>query len=357
MAFRVAAGYGNLPNGNFSPVIFSKKAQIAFRKASVVDAITNSDYFGEISQFGDTVGIMKEPDIAINDYSRGLEMETQNLVDEDFQLTIDKAKYFRFYEDDIEAKHAHHDWLALASNKAAYDLKDNYDQDVLGYMSGYKQTANGVVASTVNDVVSGTKAIDTAGSDELLTSMKLNKGSFGSITTASAGDHSIPLAIRLPGATTVPTATVSPNDVVRRMALKLNQQNVPSDGRFLVIDPTILEMLCDEDSRFLNADFGESGSLRNGLILNSWQGFKVYMSNNLPAVGGGPGTTGTANQNTDYGVIVAGHSSAVATAEQISKTRTKEADKSFGTNVDGLHLYGRKILRPESLVTAKYNVA
>ncbi|WP_287716567.1 hypothetical protein [Microcystis sp. M31BS1] len=43
MAFPTAAGYGNLPLGNFSPVIFSKKAQLAFRKLSVVDAITNSD--------------------------------------------------------------------------------------------------------------------------------------------------------------------------------------------------------------------------------------------------------------------------------------------------------------------------
>ena len=49
MAFKTAAGYGNLPNGNFSPVIYSKQVQLAFRKNSIVEAITNSDYFGEIS--------------------------------------------------------------------------------------------------------------------------------------------------------------------------------------------------------------------------------------------------------------------------------------------------------------------
>lgn len=43
MAFPSAAGHGNLPNGNFSPVIYSKKAQLAFRKSSVVQAVTNSD--------------------------------------------------------------------------------------------------------------------------------------------------------------------------------------------------------------------------------------------------------------------------------------------------------------------------
>ena len=49
MAFKTATGYGNLPNGNFSPVIYSKKVQSAFRKTSVCEDITNSDYFGEIS--------------------------------------------------------------------------------------------------------------------------------------------------------------------------------------------------------------------------------------------------------------------------------------------------------------------
>ena len=60
MAFTTAAGYGNLPNGNFSPIIYSKQVQLAFRKGSVVEAITNSDYFGEIANFGDTVKVIKE---------------------------------------------------------------------------------------------------------------------------------------------------------------------------------------------------------------------------------------------------------------------------------------------------------
>lgn len=61
MAFPAAVGHGNLPNGNFSPVIFSKKAQLAFRKESTAMAITNNDYFGEIANVGDSVRIIKEP--------------------------------------------------------------------------------------------------------------------------------------------------------------------------------------------------------------------------------------------------------------------------------------------------------
>jgi hypothetical protein len=56
-------------------------------------------------------------------------------------------------------------------------------------------------------------------------------------------------------------------------------------------------------------------------------------------------------------LIVAGHDSAVATAEQINKTETYRDPDSFADIVRGMHLYGRKILRPEALVTAKYNLA
>ena len=39
MAFPKATGYQNLPNGNFSPVIYSQQVQLAFRKSSVVEGL------------------------------------------------------------------------------------------------------------------------------------------------------------------------------------------------------------------------------------------------------------------------------------------------------------------------------
>ncbi len=357
MAFQSAGGHGNLPNGNFSSVIYSKKVQLAFRKSTVVGDITNSDYFGEISAQGDTVKIIKEPEISVAAYARGQNITAQDLDDEDFSLVIDKSNYYAFKIDDIEEAHSHVNFMDLATNRAAYRLADQHDQEVLGYLTGYKQSDLHAQADTVNDTVNGTKAVATAGSDELLSSMKLKKGDFGNITTASAGDHSIPIAARLPGATALPTATISPAMLVARMARLLDQQQVDKQGRFIVVDPVFMEVLRDEDSRFMNADYGEAGGLRNGLVLNNFHGFRVYSSSNLPAVGTGPGTTGTANQNANFGALVAGHDSAVATAEQISKTETYRDPDSFADIVRGMHLYGRKILRPEALVTAKYNVA
>ena len=357
MAFDKAAGHGNLPNGNFSSIIYSKKTQNAFRKATVVGDITNSDYFGEIASQGDTVKIIKEPEISVSAYARGTTVSAQDLDDEDFSLTIDKANYFAFKMDDIEESHSHVNFMQLATDRAAYRLADQYDQEVLGYLSGYKQSALHSAADTVNDQVNGSKAVSTAGSDELLSSMKLKKGDFGNIITSSAGDHSIPVAARLPGATALPTATVSPAMIVSRMARLLDQQQVDTSGRWVVLDPIMLEILRDEDSRLLQTDWGESGGLRNGLVLKNFHGFRVYTSSNLPAVGTGAGTTGSANQNANYGVIVAGHDSAIATAEQINKTETYRDPDSFADIVRGMHLYGRKILRPEGIVTAKYNAA
>jgi len=356
MAFGVASGYTNLPNGNFSPVIYSKQVQLAFRKASIADAITNNDYFGEISNMGDTVKIIKEPEISVSAYLRGTTIAPQDLTDNDFSLVVDKANYFAFKVDDIEEAHSHVNFQSLASDRAAYRLADQYDQEVLGYLSGFAQSALHGSADTVNTTVNGTKANSSAGSDELLAANKLDRGDFGNITTAGAAGDAIPVAARLPGATALPTAYASPAMVVSRMARLLDAQNVPTTGRWIVIDPVMMEVLRDEDSRFLNADFGGSG-LQNGLVLNNFHGFRVHVSNNLPSVGSGAATTGTAAQQTDFGVIVAGHDSAVATAEQINKTETYRDPDSFADIVRGMHLYGRKILRPEALVTARYNLA
>jgi|TARA_R110002051_G_scaffold135862_1_gene208593 uncharacterized protein YqfB (UPF0267 family) len=357
MAFTTATGYGNLPNGNFSPVIYSKKVQLAFRKSTVCGDITNSDYFGEISSQGDTVKIIKEPEISVSQYARGTQVTAQDLEDEDFTLTVDKANYFAFKMDDIEEAHSHVNFMDLATNRAAYRLADQYDQEVLGYLSGYAQSAIHAVASALNTTVNGSKAVSTAGSNELLSSMQLHKSDFGNITTSAAGTHSIPITARMPGATSLPTATVSPAMIISRMKRLLDTQQVDSQGRWLVVDPVFMEILADEDSRLMQSDWGESGGLRNGLSIKNFHGFRVYTSSNLPALGTGPGTSGTANQLTNLGVIVGGHDSAIATAEQINKTETYRDPDSFADIVRGMHLYGRKILRPEAIVTARYNAA
>ena len=354
MAIGVASGKTGF-DGNFSPIIYSKQAQIALRKASVANAITNNSYFGEIANQGDVVRIQKEPDVTVNALERKTAISVEDLDDSEFSLTIDKANYFAFKMDDIEDQFASVDFVSLAADRAAYKMADAMDADLLQYMSGHS------AAGAIPTSVSGTAQHPTANelNGEFLKANRLDMSDIGHITTsASSGTtgDSIPLAARLPGATALSTSVTSPLTVIARMARQMDTANVDSRGRWLVVDPVFMEILKDEDSRLLNSDFGGSG-LQNGLAVNNLHGFRLYVSNNLPAKGTGAGTSGATAQDDHYGVILAGQEDAVASAEQINKVENYRDPDSFADIVRGMHLYGRKILRPQALVSAIYNAA
>jgi hypothetical protein len=306
MAFQAVAGYNQFPNGNWSPVIYSKKAQIAFRRSAVVQAITNTDYFGEISEFGDTVNIIIEPDIQVNSYARGQQVTAQDLDDEQLVLVVDKANSFAFKVDDIEKKHSHIGWESLAANRAGYKLRDTMDSEVLTYMTTQAPAAN----------VVGTTADPTNITTDILVT----------------GDFS---------------ATALMNRIKRLM----NANNVPEDDRWFVADPVFYEFLEGESSKLIDRDFADGNILRNGQVTKGLvRGFRLYNSNNLPIVGTGP----TATTGANGGWILAGHMSSTATAEQINKVEDFRDPDSFADVVRGLHMYGRKVLRTEALYGAVY---
>ena len=94
-------------NSFFLPSVYSKKVLNFFRKASVVEAITNTDYAGEISAFGDSVKIIKEPTISVSDYTRGSDTTATKLTDQELTLVVDSAKAFKFIVDDIAVSYTH----------------------------------------------------------------------------------------------------------------------------------------------------------------------------------------------------------------------------------------------------------
>ena len=134
MAFTKSSGYANLPNGNFSPIIYSQKVQKFFRTASVVEAITNTDYAGEIENFGDTVNIIKEPVVSVQAYTRGAAVNPQDINDDQLQLVVDQANAFAFKVDDIEERHSHINFESVATSSGAYALKNEYDKNVIAAM-------------------------------------------------------------------------------------------------------------------------------------------------------------------------------------------------------------------------------
>lgn len=314
MAFGVAGGYGNLPNGKFSPVIYSQKVLKSFRKSSVVEDITNTDYSGEIANFGDSVKVILEPDITISPLLRGTQVSAQNLIDNDTTLIVDKANYFAFAVDDIEEKHSHVSWDSLASDRAAYKLKDAFDADVLNYMAEN--------AAPANIVGLGTKTV----------------------------------SVQVAAGATPASGVFTPLGVLNRAVRYLDQQNVPQENRFFVADPVFWEQFGDEDNKLMGADWSgdEESQVRNGRLTSKLvRGFKLYNSNNLPQGGTGPDS---ASGGANYGTLIAGHMSSTATVSQIAKTESFRNPNAFGDIVRGMHLYGRNVLRPEGLVTIRYAV-
>ena len=296
-------------NSFFLPAVYSKKVLNFFRKASVAEAITNTDYAGEITAFGDSVRIIKEPTITVYQYERGQDVTQTKLTDQEITLVVDTANAFKFIVDDIETSMSHVNFKEVASSSAAYALRDAFDAGVIAKMQA------GLSASAPDH---------TLGADS------------GTPLSAGAYDGA--------GAIDLGVGETDPLDVLARMARLLDAQNVPEEGRWVVASPDFYEQLSQSSSKLLSVDYNAGqGSIRNGLVSSGkLRGFSMYKSNNLPA---------TSNAT---GFLMAGHISAVATAQTITSTEVIRDPSSFGDIVRGLHVYGAKVLRPEALIGGYY---
>ena len=297
-------------NSFFLPSIYSKKVLNFFRKSSVVEAITNTDYAGEISAYGDSVKIIKEPVISVSDYTRGQDTTPTKLTDQELTLVVDSAKAFKFIVDDIETKMSHVNFKEVASSSAAYALKDSFDAAVIANMfSGLSASSPDHVLGADSATALGANIYDGAGSVDI-------------------GQDS----------------ETDPLNLMARMARLLDEQNVPEEGRWFVAGPDFYEQLGQSTSKLLSVDFNAGqGSIRNGLVSSGkLRGFDMYKSNNIEA---------TSNAT---GKVLAGHMSSTATAQTIISTEVLRDPSSFGDIVRGLHVYGSKVLRPEAIVGGFY---
>ena len=318
MAFGTSAGYGNLPSGNFAPQIFSQKVLKFFRRASVAEDITNTDYTGEIENFGDTVNIIKEPTITVSSYTRGSVVNTQNLADDQITLTVDQANAFAFKIDDIEERHSHVNFEALATSSGAFSLKRKYDANVLQALSDGAGLAGADDASLSGGLTTTNSALGTA-------SAPIN------VETDDAGINLMLL-----------------------MARVLDDQSVPEENRWFVAPPIFYENMFQAGNKIAEVQVtgDASSNLRNGLATpGTLAGFSCYKSTALNSTGGTDQVTlsGVATDASEN-IIMAGHISAAATASHIAKTEVVRSTESFSDVVRGLHVFGRKVLRPEALV-------
>ena len=300
-------------NSFFLPKIYSKKVLNFFRKASVVEAITNTDYSGEINAYGDSVKIIKEPVITVYQYERGADITQTKLTDQETSLVVDTANAFKFIVDDIETSMSHVNFKEVAASSAAYALRDAFDEGVIATMFA------GVSASSPNHILGSDNATDLAA------------GTFdgtGNLDIGFGTDEHDPL------------------DIMAYMARLLDEQDIPEEGRWFLAPPSFYEQLGQSSSKLMSVDFNAGqGSIRNGLVSSGkLRGFDMYKSNNV------------ATPSNAAGKILGGHMSSTATAQTITSTEVLRDPDSFGDICRGLHVYGSKVLRPEAMVSAFYGI-
>lgn len=274
---------------NFIPEVWSAAILEALRAKLVFPSLCNRDYEGDIREAGDTVHITGYNDVTVHEYVRGKAITVDDATDKEAAvLKIDKSDYFAFKVNDIDKTQAKADLTGKLTNSAAYNMMKNVET----YISNLMDTA---VSAPAKTVAVGTPA------DAYLAVVEAGR--------------------------------------------KLDVQNVPDEGRWLVVSPDFYALLL-QDSRFIEGTEAGHNTLLNGVV-GQVRGFTVVKSNNVPRKSASPDTQS----------ILAGTNAAVTFAQQVSKVEAMRMQTDFADMVRGLDLYGAKVIRPECLTKITLNLS
>lgn len=307
MSYPVSPGRPNY-SGNFIPEIWSGKLIENFYDATVLAAISNTDYEGEIRQYGDTVNIRTTPEITIRDYVKGQTLTVENPDKPKLQLLIDKGEYFACVEDDVDKVQSDINLMDTWSKDASERMKIKIDQRVLTDLlpdvaATNKGTAAGAISASFN---------------------------LGATTT--------PLTVTKDGA----GGTTSVIDLLVDIGTVLDEANCPEQSRFVVIPAKMAGLIKKSELKDASLTGDGTSIIRNGR-LGMIDRLTVYVSHNLKraSVGGA----------TEYSLI-AGHKMGFTFASQMTNMETIRAESTFGNIVRGLQVYGYKVVKGEALSTA-----
>jgi hypothetical protein len=261
---------------NFIPALWAGKMQLENARTSVIRAIANTSYEGLIANQGDQIIFPGIVDPTITTYAGSVTFE--DIVDSSVTMNIDQAKYFAVKIDDVDKVQANQDILAGATQRAGELLKRTADQYAFGL---YAQAG-----STVTDATCDTTTI------------------LSDISSA---------------------------------ARKLDEQDTPMEGRWMVIAPWVKEKLELAGVKF---SIREGTPVASGVMWANFLGFDLYVSNNV--------TDPTASATSTK--CLAGGRDAFVYADQLTKVEAMRLEGSFDDGIRGLHVYGAKVLRPNDLV-------
>mgnify|MGYP000335784931 FL=1 len=309
-------------SGAFIPTLWSGKLLAKFYQNTMLSEVTNTDYEGELKNQGDTVRIRLAPSISISDYTVGqtLSYEVPTPIFQDMQ--VNKGKYFGVQVNDVLAYQADMNLMNMFTEDAAKQLKIAIENEVF-----------------FNSFVTEGPAAQNEG--------------------ATAGK--ISAAYNL-GTDIAPIDQATPENVLKailRMSTVLDEQNVPEDGRFLIISPFDRQLLMQSSIAQAYFTGDQASTIRTGKI-GMLDRFSVYVSNLLPRGEAGKAlvaglsatsTGGAVNNAKARRIMVAGTKQATSFAMTINKTEPLRNQTDFGDIVRGLAVYGRKVVKPEALVT------
>jgi hypothetical protein len=299
-------------SGTFIPTIWSEKLNAKFYDTTVLGDITNTDYQGDISSLGDKVIVNNIPSITINNYTIGqnlaYEVPTPNTV----EMAIDKAKYFGVNVSDVLAFQAKPKLMSMFTDDASKQMAIAVDTDVL--------------LNSFNDGVAA------------------NKGATAGRISASynLGVDNTPITLTAANVTETLTA----------LASVLDEQNVPDEGRYIVISPYVRNWLMKSDLKAAYLTGDSQSILRNGKI-GMIDRFTIYVSNLVPKAAAGQDFFGaTQGGAAKRQAIIAGQKTAISFASQITNVEHLPNPNDFGQLVRGLNVYGYATLKPEALALA-----
>jgi hypothetical protein len=281
---------------NFVPSLWAADILEALEKTHVYASpiVINRDYEGMIQEHGDTVRINSIGDPTISNYTRNTNMSAaETLVDAGQVLVIDQAKYFHFQIDDIDKAQQTPKVRTEAMQRAGYGLRDAADT----YLAGLYAQA-GLTSGLGDDT---TELVPTAG-----------------------------------------TAGSTVYDYLVDMGVLLDEQNCPTQGRWVILPAWIYGLLL-KDARFVSYGTEANRATLASSNVGRAANFEIMVSNNVPNTAG------------EKYKVLAGHPIAWTFAEQILKVDAYQPELRFGEAIKGLHVYGAKVLRSNCLCLATFS--
>ncbi len=135
---------------NFKPQIWSKQILDGLElECKLVDNCHRA-YEGDVKRAA-SVKILGVGEPTIGDYTGG-DIEIENMSDDGQVLTIDQAKYFAFYVDDVDEAQSVPGLMEEYQRKSVHALAVARDSYIAGLIKGVTDTENVTVAENLTDI-------------------------------------------------------------------------------------------------------------------------------------------------------------------------------------------------------------